>query len=63
MSTAAAGHIIDGHGSYYAAARSERHFGLGDRTSVDVSVESHPSGHKVEQKGVKADTTVEIREK
>jgi len=48
--------------SYYAAAETERHFGLGDRTAVDVSVEFYPSGKKVGKKGVKADATVEIRE-
>jgi len=30
--------------SYYAYAQTERHFGLGSRTSVDVSVEFYPSG-------------------
>jgi hypothetical protein len=49
--------------SYYAAARTERHFGLGDRTAVDVSVEFYPSGKKVQKKNVNADTTVEVEEK
>jgi len=48
--------------SYYAPAQTERHFGLGERSSVDVSVEFYPSGKKVEKKNVKADTVVEIRE-
>jgi len=48
--------------SYYTAAQTERHFGLGDRTGVDVSVEFYPSGKKVEKKNVRADTVVEIRE-
>ena len=48
--------------SYYAAANTERHFGLGDRQAVDVSVEFYPSGKKVEAKGVKADGIVTIEE-
>jgi hypothetical protein len=47
--------------SYYAAAGTERHFGLGDRRAVDVDVEFHPSGRRVERRGVRADTIVEIR--
>jgi len=48
--------------SYYFAGVTERHFGLGDRTSVDIAVEFYPSGKKVEKKGVAANTTVEISE-
>ena len=48
--------------SYYSYAVTERHFGLGKRQEVDVSVEFYPSGVRVEQKGVRADTTVEIVE-
>jgi len=48
--------------SYYFAVNTERHFGLGKRSAVDVSVEFYPSGKKVEKKNVKADATVEIRE-
>ena len=48
--------------SYYSYARTERHFGLGKRSEVDVSVEFYPSGRKVERKGVKAKTVVEIPE-
>ena len=48
--------------SYYSLARTERHFGLGPRTAVDVSVEFYPSGRKVERKNVPADRTVEIAE-
>ena len=48
--------------SYYAKAHTERHFGLGKRANVDVSVEFYPSGKKVEQKGVQADSTVVIEE-
>ena len=49
--------------SYYAYPQTERHFGLGQRGTVDVSVEFYPSGKKVDQKGVKADSTVAIEEK
>jgi hypothetical protein len=48
--------------SYYSYAQTERHFGLGQRESVDVSVEFYPSGRKVLRKGVKANSTVEVRE-
>lgn len=48
--------------SYYSLARTERHFGLGPRTAVDVSVEFYPSGRKVERKNVPADRAVEIAE-
>ena len=48
--------------SYYAAAVTERHFGLGRREQVDVSVEFQPSGRRVERRGVAADSTVSIRE-
>lgn len=57
--------IIGGHQSahtYYGSAQTERHFGLGGRGSVDVSVEFYPSGKKVEKKGVKANATIEIAE-
>jgi len=48
--------------SYYGYAETERHFGLGGRASVDVSVEFCPSGKKVDAKGVKADSTVKLNE-
>ncbi|HEV8607083.1 MAG TPA: VCBS repeat-containing protein [Tepidisphaeraceae bacterium] len=48
--------------SYYATTPTERHFGLGDRETVDVSVEFHPSRKLVEQRAVKADTAIEINE-
>jgi RNA polymerase sigma factor (sigma-70 family) len=48
--------------SYYAARQTERHFGLGQRSSVDVSVEFYPSGRRVERKNVPADGTVVIAE-
>ena len=56
--------ILDSQSAHscYSYPVTERHFGLGERSAVDVSVEFYPSGKKVEKKGVKADTTVEIRE-
>jgi hypothetical protein len=48
--------------SYYAARQTERHFGLGRLTAVDVSVEFYPSGRRVERKHVPAGRTVVIEE-
>jgi len=48
--------------SYYSYAVTERHFGLGSREEVDVSVEFYPSGQRVQQSGVRADQTVTIQE-
>jgi RNA polymerase sigma factor (sigma-70 family) len=48
--------------SYYAARHTERHFGLGPHTAVDVSVEFYPSGRRVERRNVPADGTVLIAE-
>lgn len=48
--------------SYYDAAATERHFGLGERGTVDVSVEFYPSGKTVTKRGVKADEVVEVKE-
>jgi hypothetical protein len=48
--------------SYYSYAVTERHFGLGQRQEVDVSVRFYSSGERVEQKGVRVDRTVEIIE-
>lgn len=48
--------------SYYNYAQTERHFGLGRRQTVDVSVEFYPSGKKIEQKGVKANSTLVVEE-
>jgi hypothetical protein len=47
--------------SSYAAAATERHFGLGDRDRADVAV-TFPSGRRVERKDVKADATILIEE-
>jgi hypothetical protein len=48
--------------SYYAFAETERHFGLGKRTAVDVSVEFFPSGKRIWQRQARANTTVRIQE-
>lgn len=48
--------------SYYSAARTERHFGLGKLDKVDVEVEFYPSGKKVTLKDEKADRVVLVRE-
>jgi len=48
--------------SYYSYAVSERHFGLGPRQAVDVSVEFYPSQKRVEKKSVRGNTTIEIVE-
>jgi hypothetical protein len=48
--------------SYYAVAVTERHFGLGEREMVDVSVEFHPSQRLVWKRGINANQTVEIVE-
>ncbi len=48
--------------SYYFHTATERHFGLGDRETVDLSVTFYPSGKTVEKKGAKANTVVAVRE-
>jgi hypothetical protein len=48
--------------SSYGTPRCERHFGLGARERVNVSVEFHPSGRKVERQSVPANAAIEIRE-
>lgn len=48
--------------SYYGFAETERHYGLGRRTEVDVEVEFYPSGKKVHIKEGKANTTVKVQE-
>jgi len=47
--------------SYYSLAPTERHFGLGRRSTVDVSVEFYPSGKRVERTA-HANSTVLISE-
>jgi hypothetical protein len=48
--------------TYYAFGDTERHYGLGARTSVDVAVRFHPSNKVVRHDGVAANTTVRISE-
>ncbi|MBL7152771.1 MAG: VCBS repeat-containing protein [Phycisphaerae bacterium] len=48
--------------SYYALSVTERHFGLGQRKIVDVSVEFYPSQSLVWRRGVTANGPVEIVE-
>ena len=48
--------------SYYALPVTERHFGLGKRKTVDVSVEFYPSGRLIWRRGVAANKVVEIVE-
>ncbi len=48
--------------SYYGYAETERHYGLGSRSAVDVEVEFYPSGKKVHIKEVKANTTTKVHE-
>lgn len=49
-------------GSYYGQHVTERHFGLGVRANVDVSVEFQPSGRVVRRDSVPADEVIEIHE-
>ena len=48
--------------SYYSLAQTERHFGLGQRSEVDVSVEFYPSRKSVTEKSVKPNSTLVIEE-
>jgi hypothetical protein len=48
--------------SYYSYAQTERHFGLGQRATVDVSVEFYPSGKRVEKKAARVNTTLVVSE-
>ena len=48
--------------SYYSYGTTERHYGLGDRKSMDVTVQFYPSGKRVTKSGVEANSTVEIPE-
>src|SRR4029079_4225860 len=48
--------------SYYGKDATERHFGLGKRDAVDVEVEFYPSGKKLVQQGVKANTVADVAE-
>lgn len=48
--------------NYYAYDQLERHYGLGDRTTVDVTVTFYPSGTTVRKNGAAADTTIVLGE-
>lgn len=48
--------------SYYSYGQTERHFGLGPRTAVDVSVEFYPSGKRVERKAATGGSTLIVEE-
>ena len=48
--------------SYYGRAGTERHFGLGARTAVDVEVVFHPSGTVVRRNNAPADSVVMVSE-
>ncbi len=48
--------------SYYALPLTERHFGLGNRDTVDVKVEFYPSGRVVWKRNVNANKAVKITE-
>jgi hypothetical protein len=48
--------------SYYSPSQTERHFGLGDRERVDVSVEFYPSRKVVWTRGAEADRAITVRE-
>jgi len=48
--------------SYYGLAGTERHFGLGKREEIDVSVEFYPSRKTVWRKGVRANHVIVIGE-
>jgi RNA polymerase sigma factor (sigma-70 family) len=48
--------------NYYSQVETERHFGLGDRRTVDVEVEFYPSGKRIRVPKVPANTTLRIRE-
>ncbi len=52
--------VQPGYGYHFA--ETERHFGLGERTQVDVTVEFYPSHKLVRQDGVDADTTLRLGE-
>jgi hypothetical protein len=48
--------------NYYAFDQLERHYGLGDKTSVDVTITFYPSGTTVRKNGAMADSTIVIGE-
>jgi hypothetical protein len=48
---------------YYSFAQTERHFGLGSRDTVDVSVEFYPSGKTRDEESSEGKSAVLIVEK
>jgi MYXO-CTERM domain-containing protein len=48
--------------NYYAFDALERHYGLGARDTVDVTITFYPSGTTVRKNGVSADTTIFLNE-
>jgi len=48
--------------NYYAFDQLERHYGLGDKTSVDVTITFYPAGTTVRKDGAMADSTIVIGE-
>ncbi len=48
--------------NYYAFDALERHFGLGQRESVDVTITFYPSGTTVRKNALAADTTIVLGE-
>jgi hypothetical protein len=47
--------------SYYGTSQTERHYGLGSRTAVDVVVE-FPDGHVTRINNVAANQTIQVLE-
>lgn len=48
--------------NYYAHTLTERHFGLGEQTAVDLAVEFYPSQKRKERRALEGNATVVIRE-
>jgi hypothetical protein len=48
--------------SHYSLAQTERHFGLGQRRNIDVSVEFYPSNKRVMKKNAKPNSTFVVEE-
>jgi hypothetical protein len=48
--------------NYYGFAQTERHFGLGTRSTCDVEVEFYPSGTRVKANGVPANVTLTVNQ-
>jgi hypothetical protein len=48
--------------NYYAFDQLERHYGLGAKTSVDVTITFYPSGTTVRKNGAMADSTIVLGE-